>query len=139
MSTVFVVFGPVVDPKIGIFAERLRLAFPNRIFAGSGTRITAGVYDRTPVTITLVRAAGVSVEAKEMAEELARNGAPAAVVEAVRGTTARFELQWDIANDPDPVPETADHMVEWAQELAAVSGGIPIVNGQLLTGAEQLV
>ncbi len=55
------------------------------------------------------------------------------------GTTARFELHWDPAHDLDPVPETAEHLVEWAQELAAVSGGIPIVNGQLLTGAEQLV
>ncbi len=64
MSTVFVVFGPVVDPKVGMFAERLRRAFPSRVFAGSGTRISAGVYDSTPVTIALVRAADVSVEAK---------------------------------------------------------------------------
>jgi hypothetical protein len=139
VNTVFVVFGPVVDPKIGTFAERLRRAFPRRIFIGSGTWISAGVYDSTPVTIALVRAPDVSVEAKEMAEELARNGVPPAVVEAVRASTVRFELDWDIERDPDPILETADHIVEWAQELAAVSGGVPIVNGHLLTGPDQLI
>ena len=138
MSTVFVVFGPVVDPKIDTFGERLRRAFPRRVFVGSGTWISAGVYDSTPVTIALARSPDVSVEAKEMAEELARNGAPRAVVEAVRAATVRFEIEWDIDRDPDPVVETADHVIEWAQELAAVSGGIPIVNGALLTSADQL-
>ena len=56
----------------------------------------------------------------------------------MRAATARFEIEWDVERDPDPVVETADHVVEWAQELAAVSGGIPIVNGELLTSADQL-
>ena len=139
MSTVLVVFGPVIDPQVERFGERLRQTFPRRVFVGTGRVISAGVYDDTPVTIALLRHPDVAVEAKELAEELLRNGVASQIADQVRGATARFELEWDLLDDPDPVPETADHIVEWAQQLAALYGGVPVVNGGLLNSGDQLI
>ena len=58
---------------------------------------------------------------------------------AVREGRSRFELDWDLRRDPDLVPETADHLVEWAQALAHWSGGVALVDGRPLTSADQLL
>lgn len=81
------------------------------------------------MTIDLNSDESVLVESREMAAEAARNGAIPAVASRISGMNERFEVMWNLTDDPDIVPETGEAVIGAAQALARLTDGIVLVGG----------
>ncbi len=131
--SVFVLYNASQSSAAADLFGQVRAAFPAWYLVQDGPQaFRAGLYDWAPVQVGAVGGAGVLAESEEMAETLARRGAPAPVIAQVRQSGARIEIFWDQTDDPDPVPETADLLYDLARLLTEAVQGVALVNGSRL-------
>jgi hypothetical protein len=109
-------------------AKRPRWAIDHTVLG----MLCLGLYAQTPVVVYHNTTAHVRLESAVMAGELRRGGNDPALIALVSQADQRFEIIWEIGRDGDLVPETANLMLEAAEILAEVSGGIALRREHLI-------
>lgn len=87
-----------------------------------------GRYDTRPVVVTFHHGATIRESARAMAANL-----PSATPQCrahVAASSGRFDLCWDLLQDPGVVPETALLVVACAQAVARLVDGVALVDGR---------
>ncbi|UBF30740.1 hypothetical protein K9N68_39785 (plasmid) [Kovacikia minuta CCNUW1] len=111
----------------------IRSSHPNWLIEGDGrSYFTVGLYDWAPVRVYSSTEQTDQEEAQEMADSLELAGVPASEILKIRQTNARFEINWDFKEDPDPVPETAELIFDIAKIIVGLTDGVPLVDGNRL-------
>ena len=139
--TVFVVFKLTSDRQIDATAniEWLSRKHPHwRIVPLGRHGMALGRYDQTPVTIDVSTHASVAEETVDMAQDVvARQRVDPDVLRRIQEGTARFEIVWNTRFDKDLVPETADLVLDVAEDLATSVDGVALVQGAFLLPRER--